>query len=128
MLLPLGHALVAIAGMTSDDGRCKFLDSRANGYVRSEGIGAVLLEPESDEVGEATRGEQLMEHEPRLCGSAVRSDGKSASLTAPNGEAQVGLLLAAQVRQAGFKHIPSTHANPDPSAPRPGYLRRQRCR
>ena len=38
LLLPLGHMLVAIAGMTSADGRCKFLDSRANGYVRSEGV------------------------------------------------------------------------------------------
>ena len=31
LLMPLSHLLVAIAGMTSADGRCKFLDSRANG-------------------------------------------------------------------------------------------------
>lgn len=45
LLLPLSHLLVAVAGMTSTDGRCKFLDSRANGYVRSEGIGSALLSP-----------------------------------------------------------------------------------
>jgi acyl transferase domain-containing protein len=83
MLLPLGHLLVAIAGMTSADGRCKFLDSRANGYVRSEGVGAALLEPKREAAS--------------LRGSAVRSDGKSASLTAPNGEAQAGLLRAAML-------------------------------
>ena len=83
MLLPLGHVLVAIAGMTSADGRCKFLDSRANGYVRSEGVGGALLEPKRAAAS--------------LRGSAVRSDGKSASLTAPNGEAQVGLLRAAML-------------------------------
>ena len=79
--MPLSHLLVAIAGMTSADGRCKFLDSRANGYVRSEGLGAALLEPKHAVAS--------------FQGSAVRSDGKSASLTAPNGEAQVGLLRAA---------------------------------
>ena len=83
LLLPLSHLLVAIAGMTSADGRCKFLDSRANGYVRSEGVGAMLLEP---------KGEVVL-----VRGSAVRSDGKSASLTAPNGEAQVDLLRAAML-------------------------------
>ena len=83
LLLPLGHLLLAIAGMTSVDGRCKFLDSRANGYVRSEGVGAVLLEPRREKVS--------------LRGSAVRSDGKSASLTAPNGEAQVELVRAAML-------------------------------
>lgn len=83
MLLPLCHELVAIAGMISADGRCKFLDSRSNGYVRSEGIGAVLLDS------------KLPEGKASLRSSAVGSDGKSASLTAPNGQAQVRLLLAA---------------------------------
>ena len=41
MLLPLGHVLISSAGMTSADGRCKFLDMSANGYVRSEGLGAI---------------------------------------------------------------------------------------
>eukprot|EP00966_Prymnesium_polylepis_P173414 4011429-Prymnesium_polylepis.1 len=33
----------ARAGMLSSDGRCKTFDSRANGYVRGEGIGSIVL-------------------------------------------------------------------------------------
>ena len=87
MLLPQGHLLVAIAQMTSPDGRCKFLDSHANGYVRSEGVGAAFLETEREGPSEAVRTSALH-------ATAVRSDGRSASLTAPNGEAQVRLLRA----------------------------------
>ena len=89
-ILPLGHMRVAVAAMTSPDGRCKFLDSRANGYVRSEGLGAVLLQPES-EIAESV--DRFM----WLRGTAVRSDGRSASLTAPNGKAQVRLMRAAML-------------------------------
>ena len=35
----------AAAGKLSIDGRCKTLDRRANGYVRSEGVGAFVLQP-----------------------------------------------------------------------------------
>ena len=90
MLLPFVHGLLARAGMLSSDGRCKFLDARANGYVRSEGIGGALLALECKE-GSDTQCAVSM------CGSAVRSDGKSASLTAPNGQAQVRLLRAAML-------------------------------
>ena len=75
----------ASAGMLSVDGRCKTLDARANGYARSEGVGALVLREGS---GAALR----------LCGSAVRQDGRSASLTAPNGSAQRTLLVAALER------------------------------
>jgi hypothetical protein len=72
----------AAAGMVSIDGRCKTLDSRANGYAKGEGIGALMLR-----MGD---GVALS-----LCGIAVRQDGRSASLTAPNGSAQRTLLLTA---------------------------------
>ena len=61
--------------MLSVDGRCKTLDARANGYARSEGVGALVA---------AARARARH----ALCGSAVRQDGRSASLTAPNGSAQ----------------------------------------
>ena len=88
MLLPMGATLIANAGMSSRDGRCKFLDARANGYARAEGVGGVLISPERELLAD-------MQGTAGLRGSAVRSDGKSASLTAPNGEAQVALLRAA---------------------------------
>ena len=42
-LVPHGTLGAASAGMLSSDGRCKTLDARANGYVRSEGVGALVV-------------------------------------------------------------------------------------
>ena len=81
-LLPYATLGAASAGMLSADGRCKTLDARANGYARSEGVGAAVLCPPADR-----------RVAPRVTGSGVRQDGRSASLTAPNGSAQQRLLL-----------------------------------
>ena len=70
-------------GMTSARGRCHTFDKRADGYVRAEGCNAVVL----GDAGEI-----------QISGCSVRQDGKSASLTAPNGQAQQVLLEAAHVR------------------------------
>merc|ERR1711965_26737 len=86
-LAPYGTLGAAAAGMLSSDGRCKTLDSRANGYARSEGVGSVML---------CESGLTALQ----LDGSAVRQDGRSASLTAPNGSAQRTLLLVALGRAA----------------------------
>ena len=42
-LLPHGALGAAAAGMLSVDGRCKTLDARANGYAKSEAVGALVL-------------------------------------------------------------------------------------
>ena len=81
-LLPHPTLGAASAGMLSVDGRCKTLDARANGYARSEGVGALVLAP-CEQAWLVLRG------------STVRQDGRSASLTAPNGSAQRTLLLQA---------------------------------
>ena len=79
----------AAAGMLSNDGRCKSFDARANGYARSEGVGSlVLCATSAFGCGHGASGSVL-------CGSAVRQDGRSASLTAPNGNSQRDLLIAA---------------------------------
>eukprot|EP00964_Phaeocystis_antarctica_P003148 scaffold1674_cov66-Phaeocystis_antarctica.AAC.1 len=72
--------------MTSAGGRCHTFDDRADGYVRGEACGAVVLQPAPG----AAAGRTVA-----FCGSAVRQDGRSASLTAPNGTAQRALLQAA---------------------------------
>ena len=78
--------LNAAAGMLSVDGRCKTLDASANGYVRAEAVGVLVI--------------RLGESAIALGGSAVRQDGRSASLTAPSGSAQKKLLVAATTRAA----------------------------
>jgi len=78
---PRTSFIIAAAGMTSPTGRCHTFDARADGYARGEACGAVALSEGGDSVG--------------LLGSAVRQDGRSASLTAPSGQAQQGLLRAA---------------------------------
>ena len=45
MLSPAAYISFGMAGMLSSDGKCKTFDKSANGYVRGEGCGAVLLKP-----------------------------------------------------------------------------------
>jgi len=87
MLLPATSISFASARMLSDDGRCKTFDARANGYVRSEGVSIAVLARADCELARA-------DCELIVADCAVRSDGRSASLTAPNGSAQTQLLHA----------------------------------
>ena len=73
--------------MLAPDGRCKTLDAAADGYVRGEAIGAVLLQAMQD--GSAAGAVAL------FLGSAVNQDGRSSSLTAPNGPSQQEAMHAA---------------------------------
>ena len=77
----------AEAGMLSPDGRCKTFDARADGYVRSEGVGAVVLR----RAGEADPYHVLA----IARGSAVNHDGRTNGLTAPSGPAQEEVIRAA---------------------------------
>ncbi|MEU5599658.1 beta-ketoacyl synthase N-terminal-like domain-containing protein, partial [Streptomyces sp. NPDC020298] len=79
-------------GGLSPDGRCFTFDARANGYVRGEGGGAVLLKPLAA---------ALADGDPVLCvirGSAVNNDGTTDGLTAPNAQAQRAVLRTAYAR------------------------------
>ena len=89
ILVPHVSISYARAGMLSVDGRCKTFDKSANGYVRGEGVGGHVIT--SQVLGKAS---------PCVGGSAVRQDGKSASLTAPNGSAQSRLIAVAISRAA----------------------------
>jgi acyl transferase domain-containing protein/acyl carrier protein len=76
-------------GMVSVDGRCKTFDAAANGYVRGEGCGIVVLKRLSDAVRDGDRVLAL------LRGAAVNQDGRSSGVTAPNGAAQRDVLRRA---------------------------------
>jgi acyl transferase domain-containing protein len=94
ILVPNLGVAFAVAGMTSARGRCHTFDGRADGYARAEGCGGMTLQQASFTAadGSCARREWC-----QLLGSAVRQDGRSASLTAPSGQAQQGLLGAALV-------------------------------
>ena len=75
--------------MLSPTGRCKTFDARADGYVRGEGCGMVVLKRLSDAVRERDNVLAVVR------GSAVNQDGRSSSLTAPNGLAQQAVVRRA---------------------------------
>ncbi len=77
------------AGMLSEDGRCKTFDERANGYVRGEGVGVVLLKS----LESAKRdGDPIYAV---IKGSSVNHGGKANTLTSPNPKAQKALIVQA---------------------------------
>lgn len=89
VLVPHVSIAYARAGMLAPDGRCRTFDCAANGYVRGEGVGHLVL-----------GSPQLSRKAAQLLSSAVRQDGKSASLTAPHGSAQSTLLQTAIARSS----------------------------
>ena len=91
IMSPEPFVLISKWGMLSPDGRCKTFDASANGFVRGEGCGLVVLERLSDALA---NGRRILGVIP---GSAINQDGKSSGLTVPNGLAQqevVGQALA----------------------------------
>ena len=82
------------ASATSRDGRCKAFDAGANGIVRGEGVGVIILKPLSKAVAD---GDEIYAV---IKGSAVTQDGKSNGITAPSMAAQEAVLSAA-FRDAG---------------------------
>jgi acyl transferase domain-containing protein/NADPH:quinone reductase-like Zn-dependent oxidoreductase/acyl carrier protein len=92
LLSPVTIIAASRARMLSPVGRCKTFDASADGYVRSEGCGILVLKRLSDAVRDGDR----------VCavipGSAVNQDGASSGLTVPNGGAQQRLINTALAR------------------------------
>ncbi|WP_206667317.1 SDR family NAD(P)-dependent oxidoreductase [Candidatus Methylobacter oryzae] len=86
MLAPALSVNFSQANMLSPDGGCKTFDAAANGYVRGEGCGIVVLKRLSDAL--ADRDTVLAV----IRGSAVNQDGASGGLTVPNGLAQQAVI------------------------------------
>ncbi|WP_127532036.1 type I polyketide synthase [Paenibacillus kobensis] len=83
------------AGMLAPDDRCKSFDQRADGYVRGEGCGVLLLKPLSMALNDKDEIYAV------IPGSAMNQDGRSNGLTAPNRLAQERVLKDAY-RSAGI--------------------------
>jgi acyl transferase domain-containing protein len=75
--------------MLAADGRCKTFDASADGFVRSEGCGVVVLKRLTDALRDGDRVYAVIR------GSAINQDGRSSGLTAPNGAAQRAVLRRA---------------------------------
>lgn len=104
------------AGMLSSDSRCKTMDASADGYVRGEAMGVLVLEaraaaglPSDDDVlrgGALGRGVSLVS-------TAVNQDGRSSGLTAPSGLSQQAVIrialkagsMAPEVRGGGRTNV-----------------------
>ena len=87
LLTPNTTGMTQKAGMLAPDGRCKTLSPAADGYARADACGAMLLLPQA---AAGPQGALAL-----LAGTAVNQDGRSSSLTAPNGPAQQEVMRAA---------------------------------
>ncbi|MGP1681215.1 MAG: SDR family NAD(P)-dependent oxidoreductase, partial [Giesbergeria sp.] len=96
LISPEIHQSFRKAGMLSPDGRCKTFSDQANGYVRGEGVGMLLLKPLSAAERDGDHIYALIR------GSAENHGGKANSLTAPNPRAQADLIKAA-IRLSGLE-------------------------
>jgi acyl transferase domain-containing protein/NADPH:quinone reductase-like Zn-dependent oxidoreductase/acyl carrier protein len=92
LLSPVTIVAASRARMLSPVGRCKTFDASADGYVRSEGCGILVLKRLSDAVRDGDRVAAV------IPGSAVNQDGASSGLTVPNGGAQQRLIATALAR------------------------------
>ncbi|MBF0377046.1 MAG: SDR family NAD(P)-dependent oxidoreductase [Desulfamplus sp.] len=85
-------------GALSASGRCRTFDALADGYVRGEGAGAILLKPLDKAIADNDRILAVIK------GTAVNHDGASSSFTAPNGTAQQKVIRLA-LENAGISHL-----------------------
>ena len=119
ILLPEIFINVCLARMVAPDGRCKTFDAAADGYVRGEGGGVVVLKRLSDAVADGDRILAVIR------ATAVNQDGRSSGLTVPNGAAQEPLLRDALGRPASRRATSPTSRR---TAPARRSAIRSRCR
>lgn len=92
IVTPDGHISFSKAGMLAPDGRCKTFSAQADGYVRSEGVGMLVLK-------KLSAAERDGNHIYGLLRSAAENHGGRAStLTAPNPKAEADVIISAYTR------------------------------
>ncbi|MFB9904225.1 SDR family NAD(P)-dependent oxidoreductase [Allokutzneria oryzae] len=90
VLLPDESIAYCRGRMLARDGRCKFADASGDGFVRSDGVGVVVLKPLSRAVSDGDRVYAV------IVGSATNSDGRSSGyLLTPSQDGQVAMMRAA---------------------------------
>lgn len=102
LLAPETTAAVCRTRALSPDGRCRTFDASANGFVRSDGCGVLVLKRLSRAVAD---GDTILA---LIRGTAVNQDGASSGFTVPNGKAQEAVIrraLGAAVAPAGIDYV-----------------------
>ena len=95
LLSPDVYISFAKSGMLCEDGRCKTFSDKANGYVRGEGVGMLMLKSlraaqrDGDDIYAVIKG------------AAENHGGRTTSLTAPNPNAQAAVIRRA-IKDAGI--------------------------
>ncbi|WP_425144795.1 type I polyketide synthase [Deinococcus sp.] len=86
MLRPENTMGFAKSQMLSPTGRCRSFDADASGYVRSEGVGVMVLKPLSRAQADGDRIYAVIR------GADLNQDGRTSGIALPNGDAQAALL------------------------------------
>jgi acyl transferase domain-containing protein len=94
ILSPQLFSALSRARMLAADGKCKTFDAAADGFVRGEGCGVIVLKRLEDAL---TDGDRILA---LIRGSAVNQDGPSSGLTAPNGPSQESVIRDALANAA----------------------------
>lgn len=94
LLLPTPFVSFSRSGMLSPDGRCKAFDARANGFVRAEGVGVIVLKPLSAALAGGSPIYAVIR------GTAINQDGGTGGISVPNIRAQEAVVREACL-QAG---------------------------
>ena len=96
LLSPHASITFSQAQMLAPDGRCRTFDASAEGYVRGEGVGIVILKRLSDAIKSNDNILALIKS------SAINQDGKTNGLTAPNSLSQMNVISEA-IKKAKIK-------------------------
>lgn len=96
IITPDGFIGFSQAGMLSPDGACKAFAAEANGFVRGEGAGMVLLKPLSQAIADGDPIQGV------ILGTALNQDGHTNGISLPSTEAQAQLIRDA-CEDAGIK-------------------------
>lgn len=96
LICPDGFIGFSKLAMMSPDGRCRAFDARANGFVRGEGAGVVVLKPLSQARLDGDRIYAVIR------GTAVNQDGHTNGMTVPSQTAQEALIVKA-CQEAGIE-------------------------
>jgi acyl transferase domain-containing protein/NADPH:quinone reductase-like Zn-dependent oxidoreductase/NADP-dependent 3-hydroxy acid dehydrogenase YdfG/acyl carrier protein len=92
LLAPQSYVGFSRASMLSRQGRCHAFDARADGYVRAEGGGALVLKPLAQALQDGDDIRAVIH------ATGMNSDGKTSGFSLPSGEAQAALLRQVYTR------------------------------